>query len=905
MIDNMLLLIQDFLKNHPLYGKFYKRTLINAYVDDILIAAADRESCELVTSIVYQILTYNQMYLPDAKIQQCQETVTVMGLKLHDGRVFPNDDTVEKLRKLKKPKTRPELISALGLLNYVRKANPSQRNPTDGKIGKLYDLSNEKGSFKWEVVHDEAWTELVEQFNLGLPMDSFSIYPGVEDVSKWTLVLQTDASTDYVGFVTFLIPRVSDDFMIDPATLNILDYNDSYRIINIGSKKLNQAERLYLPHDREALGIFWALSQNRLLILLFGECILQTDNKTALAKFIQVKPAEASTVRGRRWIRWLSDLADLLFCTTESGRRGLIRFCHIPGPQNILADYLSRYLEFDMGSISTSVQTDSTEVDIDHRILLTVTNTSGAEALADDIQRPMGDVQSEKFFLNNPDFENTISPSLSKWELDDDSLYLQKISIKDIYRHLKGEEVLSHLSESQRRIIRQICQRRFSLTENGLLIFKNNQHAVIVVPNIKENNEIRLRTQIIKLVHEDTALSCHRGELQTRTQIRRHFWWPNMDRDVHAWISSCVPCITTKGLSKTSSFNPRQLCYPNQLILCDWIGPLPKSLEGYEFLLIVVDGFSSFVFVVPFRFKSAENTAQGLLKWISLFGCPDKWASDNDSTFISQTISEFRKLFGIKEVMVPTYSPSTQGMVERAVRTIKEGIQTSLIGYDNHEVPIDWPVLIDACVFNANSVERFGNISPFEVMLGRKPRSPWDGMFGTDTDFIRNGTQSEYVSQMRIHLKDIYDFWASKSLEIKNKVADQSCNGEFDLFKQDDNCLRVAYINGRRSILGQVKVIRSIGTNSYTVTDGTKEEIVQGYQLILIPKHPDRIELNVPIKRDELFEIESVVDYDPVKGYLVQWVGFGRDYDSWQFARDMPTSFRKDMKRVREQRRTI
>jgi hypothetical protein len=30
MIDNMLLLIQDFLKNHPLYGKFYKRTLINA-----------------------------------------------------------------------------------------------------------------------------------------------------------------------------------------------------------------------------------------------------------------------------------------------------------------------------------------------------------------------------------------------------------------------------------------------------------------------------------------------------------------------------------------------------------------------------------------------------------------------------------------------------------------------------------------------------------------------------------------------------------------------------------------------------------------------------------------------------------------------------------------------------------
>ena len=103
---------------------------------------------------------------------------------------------------------------------------------------------------------------------------------------------------------------------------------------------------------------------------------------------------------------------------------------------------------------------------------------------------------------------------------------------------------------------------------------------------------------------------------------------------------------------------------------------------------------------------------------MSLFGVPDRWASDNDSTFIAETCRNLRALLGIRDEPVPTYSPTTQGAVERAYRTIKEGFDTIILAQEGDEAPIDWPSLVNACIFTANANERFAGVSPFEVMLG-------------------------------------------------------------------------------------------------------------------------------------------------------------------------------------------
>ncbi len=79
-----------------------------------------------------------------------------------------------------------------------------------------------------------------------------------------------------------------------------------------------------------------------------------------------------------------------------------------------------------------------------------------------------------------------------------------------------------------------------------------------------------------------------------------------------------------------------------------------------------------------------------------------------------------------------TCSPPTLGAVERVIRAIKQGIEIILDANHNSNSIIDWPTLVKACIFNSNSVERHGGISPFEIMLGRKRVDKFMATFGTE-----------------------------------------------------------------------------------------------------------------------------------------------------------------------------
>ena len=902
LIESTVSSILRFVESSEKYRDLLLSVRVLVYVDDVLIAAKDQRSCSLMTDIVFQAMSFNGMYLPENKTQRTKEVVEVMGLKLINGCIHPNDETVQKIHNLKRPTNRQELLGVLGLLNYVRRSIPSRSAETSELLGRLYDLANSHGKYSWKSSHEEAWDSLVLNFKEGLPIDCFSLIPGVENINDWTLVIQTDASSEYIGFGVFLIPRVSDRLLDEPSLIDVCEHRDTMKIINVGSKRLQHRERLYVAHDREALGIFWALHVNRKLIYLFGEVVLQTDNRTSLSRFTRLPSDEASTTRGRRWIRWISDLSDILFCRSRGGRDGLVRFCHLKGQNNNFADFLSRFVMSDIKLCEVQTQTETISGSV---VLATSVNAIKNHVDSDNVNvglDPTAEIRSQ--------FSDTVSSLLKNWDCDDSSEYIKSIKLRHIHAFLANEEL--DVSPARKRVIQQVCRRRFSLLPNKCLQFHNNSVAVLVVPNVQFEDGLPLRVYLIKYCHEDSALSCHRGELATRSQLRRSFWWPSMDRDITHWIKSCIPCVIRKGDRTCGGFNPRKLSSPNQLLLADWIGPLQRSVAGYEYVLVLVDGFSGYCNGLQFRNKSSENTAEGIMNWISLFGVPERWSSDNDSTFVSETIRNVRSLLGIRDEVVPTYSPQTQGSVERAIRTLKEGIETVIL--QNQDSIIDWPLLLKAVVFNANSIERYGGISPFEVMLGRKPVDPLTAAFGiVDTRLDSSSSQEEYVLKLKEKLKDIHDYWMSKSSEIRNRVSDIECDGMDDLLQANDLCIRVAYNGGRRVVLGIVRVVSKVidSSNSYNVisVENGKSERVHGYQLMKVLPHPNRRELSIenvltrPFDPDsnEYFIIEKIIEYDPARGYLVNWSNYPEEDNSWQKPSDMPSSaFRKEMKRARD-----
>ena len=73
---------------------------------------------------------------------------------------------------------------------------------------------------------------------------------------------------------------------------------------------------------------------------------------------------------------------------------------------------------------------------------------------------------------------------------------------------------------------------------------------------------------------------------------------------------------------------------------------------------------------------TALATIEQLRVMITRWGIPETVVSDNGPQFVAQ---EFR-LNGIREVLVVPYHLSLNGMAQRAVKTVKEGIKKMLKG---------------------------------------------------------------------------------------------------------------------------------------------------------------------------------------------------------------------------------
>ena len=891
LIESTVQSLLNFMESSgdPRHRELLELTRVICYFDDVLICARDEAACAEMLALVRQTLTYSGMYLPDSKVQLPAREIQIMGLKLSAGQMSMNNVTVDKMHNLKRPSSRRELRAALGLLNYVRWSLPNRDDPTSNALSALYQLAQDGTRFAWGPLQERAWSELVLMYRDGLPISCFSLLPGVENTSQWSLLIETDASDTAVGFCTYLVRRIPEALLDSPGEIDLAKCKEGSRLINVGSRRLTGTERNYAPHDREGLGIFFALQSNKSLILLIGDSLLATDNKTSLARLQSLDVGDTSSTRGRRWLRWVIDLADLLFPMSRGGRKGLVRFRHIPGPQNCLADFLSRYISHDLEICEIATQTDDSSPPL---ILTTLTTTRRDDAATPPLLP-----------TTSPHVDERISELLSKWETDSSSLYVKRTPLQSIHQFLTDGKTTG--TPAQQRLVEQLSQRRFRLLANGALTYND----AIVVPDTKFASGEPLRTYLIKHAHEDSPLAAHRGQVSTLAALRRSFWWPGMDSDVANWVSTCVPCILRKGTATMTSgaFNPRRLSAPCQLLLVDWCGPFAPSAAGYQYVILLVDGFSGYSIAIPYRHKSAENTCDALLHWASLLGTPERWASDNDSTFIAATCRHMRAMLGIKDEPVPTYSPTTQGAVERAVRTLKEGIETCLLAQADDAAPIDWPTLIKACVFTANATERYAGVSPFEVMLGRKPADPMTATFGVIETRSDVADIDEYTTKLKDRLLDIQDYWKSKSMETKFRTADREC-GHTTPLDHGDRCVRVSYISGRRLVHGCVRILEKIGTNTYKVLndDNDQTELCHGYQLIKIPDHPDRAGNDAAADPTndqddhEYFEIEKIREYQPQQGYLVKWVGYPESDNSWQKAADMPTSFRKQMASARK-----
>ena len=92
-------------------------------------------------------------------------------------------------------------------------------------------------------------------------------------------------------------------------------------------------------------------------------------------------------------------------------------------------------------------------------------------------------------------------------------------------------------------------------------------------------------------------------------------------------------------------------------------------------ILVVVDAHSKWIEASIVNLATTATTIQKLRKMFATHGLPQAVVSDNGSVFTSSDFEEFMQMNGIRHIRTVPYHPACNGLAERAVQTLKEGLQ--------------------------------------------------------------------------------------------------------------------------------------------------------------------------------------------------------------------------------------
>ena len=115
---------------------------------------------------------------------------------------------------------------------------------------------------------------------------------------------------------------------------------------------------------------------------------------------------------------------------------------------------------------------------------------------------------------------------------------------------------------------------------------------------------------------------------------------------------------------------------PMERIHLDFLGPLPKTQQGNEYILVIVDQFTKWVECIPLPSQTAEVTARAAVnEFFCRFGCPLQIFTDQGRNFESNLFVQMCKLLNIHKAKTTPYRPSANGQVERYNRTLMDAVR--------------------------------------------------------------------------------------------------------------------------------------------------------------------------------------------------------------------------------------
>ena len=281
--------------------------------------------------------------------------------------------------------------------------------------------------------------------------------------------------------------------------------------------------------------------------------------------------------------------------------------------------------------------------------------------------------------------------------------------------------------------------RRVELGESSIIVDVSNGPARPFVP-------FSWRRRVFDAIH---GLG-HPGVERTRQTVASKFVWPSLREDVSRWARECVPCQRSKVLRNTvppiGDFVVPQKRF--QHINLDLVS-LPPS-NGCRYLLTAVDRFSRWPVAIPIRDATSESVLDAFAHgWVATYGVPASITTDRGSQFLSATWTQLMDMWGIKSHYTTPYHPSSNGLVERFHRRLKEALLA--LGTDH---PGEWYWRLPCVLLSIRTTLKPDvGASPADLVYGEGLSVPGDLLGGTPpSDEESHRLRSATLANLRLEV---------------------------------------------------------------------------------------------------------------------------------------------------------
>lgn len=259
----------------------------------------------------------------------------------------------------------------------------------------------------------------------------------------------------------------------------------------------------------------------------------------------------------------------------------------------------------------------------------------------------------------------------------------------------------------------------FSLHDDGILQFRNR----ICIPN-----NVELKQELLNEAHRG-KFTIHPGSTKMYKDLKTHYWWSGMKREIAEYISKCLTCQQVKAEHR----KPAGLLQPLPIaewkwehVTMDFVAGLPRTRSGHDSIWVIIDRLTKTSHFLPVRSNyKLEKLAQMYIREIvKLHGIPVSIVSDRDPRFTSRFWRTLQSALGTNLSFSTAFHPQSDGQSERTIQTLEDMLRACAIDWKGN-----WDEHLSLIEFSYNnSYQTSIDMAPFEALYGRKCRSPvcWD-----------------------------------------------------------------------------------------------------------------------------------------------------------------------------------